>query len=124
MTVNELVKYFSDRSFFINPNQEVRFVLAPEDIPILEGTKLELRGSTVPGQGEAVVALRPAPRKYMFSLKFEANPVIEAEDLEEANKKASYMMRDVLVVKQCLSGACEDLPSFKAKEPLLLKEIE
>ena len=124
MTASELARYFSDRKFFTNPNQEVRFVLSPEDVPIEKGTRLEMRGSTVPEAGEAVVALRPAPkRKYMFSLKFEANPVIEAQTLEEAEKMAFKMMRSVKVVEY-RSGIYEDHPDYVAQEPYFLEEVE
>ena len=34
MTVSELTKYFSDRTFFKDPDQEVEFVLSPDDIPL------------------------------------------------------------------------------------------
>ena len=60
MTVSELAEYFSDRGFFTDPDQEVRFVLSSEDVPLARGTRLEMRGSIVPERGEAVVALRPA----------------------------------------------------------------
>lgn len=48
MTVSELTKYFSDRTFFKDPDQEVEFVLSPDDIPLEKGRMLELRGSVVP----------------------------------------------------------------------------
>ena len=125
MTAIELARYFSDRTFFTDPDQEVRFVLAPDDVPFEKGTKLEMRGSTVPKRGEAVVALRPAPkRKYMFSLKFEANPVIEAVSVEEAEKKAYEMMRGVGVTRQSTSGIFEDMPEYVAQEPYFLEEVK
>lgn len=125
MTASELARYFSDRKFFANPDQEVKFVLSPEDVPLEKGTKLEMRGSTVPERGEAVVAFRPAPiRKYMFSLKFEANPVIEAQTFEEAEKKASEMMRGVGVTRQATSGIFEDMPEYEAQEPYFLEEVK
>lgn len=122
MTVGELAKYFLDRDFFTNPDQEVRFVLSPEDVPLEKGTRLEMRGSVSPEHGEAVVAFRPAPRrKYMFSLKFEANPVVEAESLEEAEKKAYEMMRHRAVVDTCTGDGDED---YVAQEPYFLEEVE
>ena len=60
MTVSELAKYFADREFFTDPDQEVGFVLSPEGVPSGGGTRLEMCGSIVPERGEAVVALRPA----------------------------------------------------------------
>ena len=123
MTASELARYFSDRTFFTNPDQEVRFVLSPEDVSLAieKGTRLEMRGSTVPEVGEAVVALRPMPRrKYMFSLKFEANPEIEAESLEEAEKKAFEMMTHV-AVKNLDTGAVDE--DYVRQEPEFLEEV-
>lgn len=125
MTARELTRHFSDRTFFKDPDQEVRFVFSPEDIPLEKGVRLEMRGATVPERGEAVVALRPAPkRKYMFSLKFEANPVIEAVSVEEAEKKAYEMMRNVGVTKQATPGIFEDMPEYEAQEPYFLEEVK
>lgn len=122
MTASELARYFSDRKFFTNPDQEVKFLLSPEDIPLENGARLEMRGSTVPEQGEAVVAFRPAPvRKYMFSLKFEANPVIEARSVEDAEAKAYEMMRAVAVVKVDTTAVDE---SFVAQEPYFMEEVK
>lgn len=122
MTASELARYFSDRTFFKDPDQEVRFVLSPEDIPLEKGTKLEMRGSTVPEQGEAVVAFRQAPmRKYMFSLKFEANPVIEAQTLEDAEAKAYEWMRHRAVVDTCTGDGDGD---YVAQEPYFLEEVK
>ena len=122
MTASELARYFSDRKFFVNPDQEVKFVLSPEDIPLEKGTKLEMRGSTVPERGAAVVAFRPAPmRKYMFSLKFEANPVIEAQTLEDAEAKAFEWMRHRAVVDTCTGDGDED---YVAQEPYFLEEVK
>lgn len=124
MTASELARYFSDRKFFTDPDQEVRFVLSPEDIPLEKGTKLEMRGSTVPEQGEAVVAFRPAPmRKFMFSLKFEANPVIAAHTVEEAEKIAYEMMQDVAVTKS-VGGLARELDNYVAQEPYFLEEVK
>ena len=125
MTAIELARYFSDRTFFTDPDQEVRFVLAPDDVPFEKGTKLEMRGSTVPKRGEAVVALRPAPkRKYMFSLKFEANPVIEAVSVEEAEKKAYEMMRGAAVTKADRDGEHFTQDDYVAQEPYFLEEVK
>ena len=125
MTASELARYFSDRTFFTNPDQEVRFVLSSEDVTLEEGTRLEMLGSTVPGAGEAVVALRPAPkRKYMFSLKFEANPVIEAENSDEAFEKAVELMRDAAVTKVDRDGEHFVQDGYVALAPRLLKEVE
>ena len=125
MTASELARYFSDRRFFANPDQEVKFVLSPEDVPLEKGAKLEMRGSTVPERGEAVVAFRPAPvRKYMFSLKFEANPVIEAQTLEDAEAKACEMMRDVAVTKADRDGEHFVQDDYVAQEPYFLEEVK
>lgn len=125
VTVDEIRRYFSDRSFLPDPDQEVQFVLADEDVPIEKGQRLEMRGTTVPEKGKVVVALRPAKKfKYMFSLKFEANPVIEAHTVEEAEAKAYAMMRGVGVTRQATSGIFEDMPEYVAQEPLFLEEVE
>ena len=122
MTAGELARYFSDRTFFTNPDQEVRFVLAPDGVPYEKGTRLEMRGSTVPGRGEAFVALCPLPvRKYMFSLKFEANPVIEASTVEEAEKKAFELMRRV-GVKNLDTDVVDE--SYVEQEPYFLEEVK
>lgn len=63
-------------------------------------------------------------KKFMFSLKFEANPVIEAEDLDKAEEKAFEMMRNAKVVKERGPGAYEDLPEYWAQEPYFLEEVE
>lgn len=124
MTASELARYFSDRKFFANPDQEVRFALSPENVPLEKGTKLEMRGSVVPERGEAVVAFRPAPmRKYMFSLKFEANPVIAAHTVEEAEKIAYEMMRDAAVTK-AVGGLARELDEYVAQEPCFLEEVK
>lgn len=125
MTVKELEEYFGDRKFFPDPNQEVRFSLTPYGTPKEEEQTLELCGSTVPEANPAVVVLRPLPiRKYMFSLKFEANPVIEAHTVEEAETKAYEMMRGVGVTRQATSGIFEDLPEYVAQEPYFLEEVK
>ena len=57
MTVSALARYFSDRKFFVNPDQKVRFVLSLRKTPpSRRGAKLEIRGSVVPERGEATVA--------------------------------------------------------------------
>lgn len=122
MTARELARYFADRKFFTDPDQEVKFVLSPEDVPLERGERLEMRGSTVPERGEAVVAFRQAPmRKYMFSLKFEANPVIEAHTVEEAEAKAFEWMRHRAVVDTCTGDGDED---YVAQEPYFLEEVK
>ena len=122
MTANKLAAYFSDRNIFPYPGQEVKFVLSPGDIPLEKGTRIEIRGAAVPESGEAVVAFRTAPvRKYRFSLKFEANPVIEAESLDEAERKAYDMIvrRDVVDPG---TGAVDE--SYVEQEPCFLEEVE
>lgn len=122
MTVGEWAAYFADRKFFADPDQEVRFVLSPEDVPLEKGTRLEMRGSVVPERGDAVVAFRPAPaRKYMFSLKFEANPVIVAHTVEEAEKKAYELTRHRAVVDVCTGDGDE---GYVAQEPYFLEEVK
>lgn len=122
MTVGELARYFASRAYFADPDQEVRFVLSPDDIPLEKGDVLEIRGSVVPESGEAVVAFHPAPvRKYRFSLKFEANPVIEARSLGEAKRKASDWMRHRAVVDICTGGCDED---YVAQEPGFMEEVK
>lgn len=122
MTVGELAEYFSDREFFTDPDREVRFVLVTEGVPFKKGTKLEMRGSLVSDQDEAIVALCPASkRKYRFSLKIEASPVIEAESLEEAKRKACELMRHRAVVDTCTGDSDE---GYVAQEPHFLKEVK
>ena len=122
MTVRELEQYFGDRKFFPNPDQEVRFSLTPYGTPKEQEQTVELCGSTVPEANAAVVVLRPvATRKFVFSLKFEANPVIEAESFEEAERKAYDIMRRCVVFNQ-VTGK-ED-SSYCAQEPCLLEEVE
>lgn len=120
MTASELAEYFSDTSLFANPGQEVRFVLSPKDVSIEKGTRLEMRGSTVPERGEAVVAFRPV-RRYRFALKFGYSPVVEAESLEEAKEKALDMMCGRKVVNALTGGDDRD---YEAQEPRLLGEVE
>lgn len=122
MTVKELEEYFGDRKFFPDPNQEVRFSLTPYGTPKEEEQTLEMCGSTVPEANPAVIVLRPLPiRKYMFSLKFEANPVIEAHTVEEAEAKAYEWMRHRAVVDTCTGDGDE---SYVAQEPYFLEEVK
>lgn len=122
MTVKELEEYFGDRKFFPDPNQEVRFSLTPYGTPKEAEQTLEMCGSTVPEASPAVVVLRPLPiRKYMFSLKFEANPVIEAHTVEEAEAKAYEWMRHRAVVDTCTGDGDED---YVAQEPYFLEEVK
>lgn len=125
MTVKELEEYFGDRKFFPNPNQVVRFSLTPYGAPKEEEQTLEMCGSMVPEASPAVIVLRPLPiRKYMFSLKFEANPVIGAQTLEEAEKKAYKMMRDVAVTKADRDGEHFVQDDYVAQEPYFLEEVK
>ena len=122
MTVSELKKYFSDRTFFKDPDQEVEFVLSPDDVPLEKGKTLELRGSTVPKEGTATVAFRPAPpRKYTFRLIFEAVVDFEAQTLEEASTKAKKEMVNVGVIR--FDTRASDM-RFVRQEPSLLEETE
>jgi hypothetical protein len=116
MTVRELADYFADREFFPNPDQHVRLVLD-------SGVRVELKGTTVPQDGgDAVMELKVSPvRKFMFSLKFEANPVIEAHTLEEAEAKAYEWMRHRAVVDTCTGDGDE---SYVAQEPYFLEEVK
>ena len=124
MTVREWADYFADRKFFSNPDQEVRIVLSQENVPLEKGTRLEMCASVAPEVGEAVIAFRSArkrKRKYMFSLEFEAKHVIEAENLEEAEKKASELMLHRAVVDTCTRCGDED---YVAQEPYFLEEVK
>lgn len=60
-------------------------------------------------------------KKYMFSLKFEANPVIEAHTVEEAEKKAFELMRHRAVVDVCTGDGDE---GYVAQEPCFLEEVK
>lgn len=122
MTVSELAKYFSDRTFFKDPDQEVKFVLAPVETYIEKGETLELRGSVVPAEGAATVAFRPAPPlKYTFRLAFEAVVDFEARSLEEASAKAKKAMADVGVIR--FDTRASDM-RFVRQDPSLLEETE
>ena len=116
MTVREWASYFADREFFPNPDQPVRLVLD-------SGVRVELKGTMVPQDGgDAVMELKASPmRKYMFSLKFEANPVIEAHTVEEAEKKAYELMQHRAVVDICTGDGDE---GYVAQEPYFLEEVK
>lgn len=122
MTVKDMRETVCDREFFPDKNQEVLFKFG--------NTVLKVKGTTVPGKGPAVVELTPAPlRKFMFSLKFEANPVIEAASLEEAETKACEMLRPLQVgqMKMCkASGVKIFTPdsNYEPQEPYFLEEVE
>lgn len=122
MTASELAKYFASRAYFVDPDQEVKFVLSPDDVPLEKGAVLEIRGSVVPESGKAVVAFRPAPvRKYRFSLRFEANPVIEARSLEEAERLAAALMNHRVVVDTCTGDGDG---GYEAQEPCFMEEVK
>ena len=124
MTVSELTKYFSNRTFFKDPDQEVEFVLSPADVPFeyQERTTLELHGSTIPKEGTVTVAFRPAPpRKYTFRLAFEAVVDFEAQTLEEASTKAKKAMVNVGVIR--FDTKASDM-RFVRQDPSLLEETE
>ena len=80
-------------------------------------------GTTVPQDGgDAVMELKASPtRKYMFSLKFEANPVIEAHTVEEAEAKAYEWMRRRAVVDTCTGDGDE---GYVPQEPYFLEEVK
>lgn len=112
MTVKDIADYWKDREFLPNENQEVVFKMG--------GALLEVKGTTVPEKGPVSVEMAPVPtRKFMFSLKFEANPVIEAASVEEAEQKASELMKHRAVVDICTGDGDE---SYVAQEPYLLEE--
>lgn len=119
MTVKEMEAYFADREFFPNPDQVVRLVLD-------SGVRVELKGTTVPQNGgDVVMELKASPmRKYMFSLKFEANPVIEAHTVEEAEAKALEMMRGCAVTKVDRDGEHFVQDDYVAQEPYFLEEVK
>lgn len=126
MTVSELVRYFGDRDKFPDPMQEVKFKFSPSygATPLV---MKDIRSTIVPNEGEAVVELKPAlpKKKFMFSLTFEANPVIEAEDLDEAETKAFDMMRDAKVVVERTPGIYEDpTEEYEAQNPSFLEEVK
>lgn len=76
-------------------------------------------------------------RKFIFSLKFEANPEIEAETLEEAEAKAWKMMEGVKVVRDVehpvrdgrgnaigVRHVQEDADDYEQMEPYYLEEVK
>ena len=122
MTASELAKYFASRAYFMDPDQEVRFVLSPDGVPLEKGDALEIRGSVVPESGKATVAFRPAPtRKYTFRLAFEAVVDFEAQTLEEARTEAKKAMVSVGVIR--FDTKAPDM-RFVRKDPSLLEEVE
>ncbi len=118
MTVREWADYFADREFFPNPDQVVRLVLD-------SGVRVELKGTTVPQDGGgAVMELKASPmRKYMFSLKFEANSVIVAHTVEEAEKIAYEKIQGAAVMKE-IGGLARKLDDYVAQEPYFLEEVK
>lgn len=76
-------------------------------------------------------------RRFIFSLKFEANPEIEAETLEEAEDKAWEMMKGVKVVRDVeqpvkdgrgntigVRYVQEDADDYEQMEPYYLEEVK
>ena len=76
-------------------------------------------------------------RRFIFSLKFEANPEIEAETLEEAEAKAWEMMKGVKVVRDVeqpvrdgrgnmigVRNVQEDADDYEQMEPYYLEEVK
>jgi len=75
--------------------------------------------------------------KYLFSLKFEANPIIEAESVEDAEAKAFEMMEKVKVMRAgdeiirdqwgnavgCQRGLVE-AGEYVPQEPYFLEEVK
>lgn len=116
MTVRDVICEFCDTQSYPDMNQEVKFAYG--DL-VFDG----ISGAEIPEKGPAVVRLRPAarPRRFMFSLKFEANPVIEAPTVEEAEKKAYEWMRHRAVVDTCTGSGDE---SYVAQEPYFLEEVK
>jgi hypothetical protein len=122
VTVSEIGRYFADREFFPDPEQEVRIVLAEEDVPLEKGIPLRLRGSVVPESGYAVVALaHPKKRRFAFALRFEARPEIEAETVEEAEEKAQRLL-DLVVVKDRSTDMVSS--DYEAEVPCFLQEVK
>lgn len=120
MTVSELIQYFGDGDMFPDPKQEVKFALCKDGAT--HSVNLDISSTTVPVEGDVVVELKPAPKKkYKFSLRLEANPVIEAESFEEAERKAYDIMRRCVVFNQ-VTGKEDN--SYCAQEPCLLEEVE
>lgn len=76
-------------------------------------------------------------KKYMFSLRIEANPIIEADSVEDAEAKAFKMMEGVKVVRdveeqvrdQWGNGAgvrhvTEEASEYVPQEPYFLEEVK
>lgn len=123
MTVSDLIRYFGDGDMFPDPKQEVKFTLCPDGAS--PSAMLDIRSTTVPEEGDAVVELRPAQKKkFRFSLKFEASPVIEAHTAEEAAEKACDMMRGVSIMRRATAGLLGEDPKFEALPPCFLEEVE
>lgn len=121
MTVKDIVDYWRDREFLPDEDQEVVFKMGD--------TLLEVKGTTVPDKGPVSVRMgpvsvktAPAPvKKFMFSLKFEAKPVIEATSVEDARQKAFELMKHRAVVDICTGDGDE---GFVAQEPYFLEEVK
>ena len=114
MTVKDIADYWKDREFLPREDQKVVFKLGD--------VLLEVKGTTVPDKGPVFVEMGVVPtKKFMFSLKFEANPVIEAPTVEEAEKKAYEWMRHRAVVDTCTGSGDE---SYVAQEPYFLEEVK
>jgi hypothetical protein len=121
MTVRDIVDYWRDREFLPNEGQEVVFKLGD--------ARLEIKGTTVPEKGPVCVVLAPVPakaapahvKKFTFSLKFEARPVIEAPSVEDARQKALELMEHRTVVDICTGNGDGD---FVERQPELLEEVK
>lgn len=112
MTLRETRDWLDDREFFYDPERAVRFSV--------NGGLYVPDGATVPAEGPVVVRLKPAGRrKFVFSLKFEANPVIEADSLEEARAEAFRRMELVSVRDR---NGDED-GEYVEQEPMYLEEV-
>jgi hypothetical protein len=76
-------------------------------------------------------------KNYMFSLKFEANPIIEAESVEDAEAKAFEMMKEAKVVRDVSQPVRDqwgngigvrhvtvDASEYVPQEPYFLEEVK
>lgn len=76
-------------------------------------------------------------KKYMFSLRIEANPIIEADSVEDAEAKAFKMMEGVKVVRDVEQPVCdqwgngvgvrhvtEEASEYVPQEPYFLEEVK
>jgi len=76
-------------------------------------------------------------KKYMFSLKFEANPIIEADSVKDAEAKAFKMMEDVKVIRNVMQTVrdqwgngigvrhvTEEANEYVPQEPYFLEEVK